>query len=187
MEVNQTIQIGNMKFKYWLESQLDNQGFWTGQNNKGASGILAIAKNTGRICLSLRSPQTHSRVGGKTVHMECFGTIGGAVDGDNALASAKHEVLEESGFSGPYLKIVPGYVFKSGTFTYANYIALVPKEFEFNPQSGSHWETVGLEWAEYEQVISANSYNGHPFHDGLVDLFRHSAGIIKKLVEESKL
>ncbi len=171
-------------FWQWVEAQIDNQGFWTGQGGAGASGILAIAQDTSRICLALRSAATHSRVGGKTVHVECWGTIGGAVDGGDPLSSAKHEVWEESGFKGPYIKTAQGYVFKSASFTYVNYIALVPTEFPFKPQSGSHWETESLQWADYEKVINASSFGGHPMHDGLVDLLKNSATIIKEYVDE---
>lgn len=169
-----------------LEAELDDQGFWTGKGGKGASGILAVAYDTSNICLSLRSAATHSRVGGKTVHVECWGTIGGAIDGSDPLASAKHEVWEESGFQGPYVKVEKGYVFRSQTFTYINYIALVQNEFPFKPQGHSHWETVGMEWVKYEDVTNATSYGGYPMHDGLVDLLHHSGNIIKNFVEEAR-
>jgi hypothetical protein len=168
----------------WVEAELDIHGNWTGRGGSGASGILAIAQSTSNICLNLRSPSTHSRINGKVVHVACWGTIGGAVEGADPLSSAKSEVAEETGFEGPYIKIVPGYVFTSNTFTYRNYIAVVPDEFEFKPQSGSYWESVGMEWAPYEKLVGKTSYNGKPMHDGLVDLFSKSKSIIEELIRE---
>lgn len=167
-----------MNFRTWLEAQIED-GFWT--TKKGASGILPIS-TSGRICLSLRSEATHSRVNGQTVHMKCWGTIGGAIDSGSPLESAKEEVYEETGFTGPYLEVHPGYVFKSGNFTYYNFIALVDKEFKFNPRSHSHWETVGLQWVNYKD-LSNSSYGGHPMHDGLIALLNDpkSSQIIKRL------
>lgn len=165
----------------WLKEAEMQGGFWTGSTESGASGLLCIAQNTAQICIALRSADTHSRVGGKTVHTECWGTIGGAVDDADPITSAKNEVEEETGFTGPYIKVVPGYVFRSGNFVYRNYIAVVPHEFQFAPQSGSHWETVGLAWAKYEKLTNAG-YQGHPMHDGLVALLQNSADIIKEII-----
>lgn len=178
---------GKHEFREWLEATFDSQGFWTGREGQGASGILAIANDTSNICLSLRSELTHSRVGGKTVQVRCWGTIGGAVKGSDPLASAKQEVKEESGFTGPYLEVEPAYVFRSGSFVYRNYIAIVPEEFAYSPESDSHWETIDLAWVKYEDIIGRNSYNGYPMHDGLVDLLSNSKNLIEKMVEKVRV
>jgi 8-oxo-dGTP pyrophosphatase MutT (NUDIX family) len=172
-----------MKFSIWLENRFDQDGFWVGDGN-GASGILPIANSTKKICLALRSAQVHSRINGQTVQQRCWGTIGGALDGLSPVENAKQEMHEETGYSGSFLQVVPAYVFKSGNFTYSNFIGLVEDEFPFAPSSGHSWETDGITWASYEDILKQMpKYKNHPFHDGLVALFQHSGSIIKKLTQ----
>lgn len=170
-----------MRFKTWLkESFFDKDGNWAG--NDGASGILPIANDTKRICLALRSKHVHSKVNGQNVQTECWGTLGGAIQNDmSPLQSAKMEVEEETGFSGPYLNIFPAYVFSSGSFKYYNFIGLTAKEFAFSPASQHSWETLKIEWVEYNK-LNQSGYNGYPFHDGLIALLRNSNNILQDII-----
>ena len=70
----------------------NDDGYWAGDNGQ-ASGILPIAKDTGRICLAWRNEECHQG--------DCWGGIGGAVQkGKSPEESAKAEMAEETGYDG---------------------------------------------------------------------------------------
>jgi 8-oxo-dGTP pyrophosphatase MutT (NUDIX family) len=54
------------------------------------------------------------------------------------------EVQEECGYYGQ-MKLVPLYVFRQGTFSYYNFLAVVSDEFE--PELD--WETQGYVWTKW--------------------------------------
>src|SRR5208337_1731558 len=90
------------------------EGFWAGEGN-AASGILPVCPATGRIGLAMRS--------GAVDYPSTYSTIGGAVKrGMSPEQSAKEELAEETGYTGP-IKLIPGYVFSSkGGFRYRNFL-----------------------------------------------------------------
>jgi 8-oxo-dGTP pyrophosphatase MutT (NUDIX family) len=127
-----------------LESTLSEDDMWTDDGywgTGGASGVLVIAKDTGRILLAKRSYAVDQP--------GTWGNIGGAIqrgrDGEymQPLESAKNEFEEEAGraLTGA-TKFVPIYVFQDGSFQYFNYLAIVPNEFNPKP----NWETEYFEW-----------------------------------------
>jgi len=80
------------------------EGFWEGEGGQ-ASGILPVCPSTGRIGLAWRSADVH--IG------NCYGGIGGAVKkGMSPAESAKHELAEETGYSGS-INLIPAYIFRS--------------------------------------------------------------------------
>ena len=60
----------------------------------------------------------------------------------------------------------PLYVFKSGTFTYYNYLALVKDEFK----PTLNWETQNYKWVEYGDWPS-------PLHFGLENVIKDPASV----------
>ena len=176
-----------------------------------AAGILPLAQNTKRICLLLRSKDVNNWIDGKSVdlsfgkgtqHLEdpvfkkmymqgCYGTMGGALKGRSSIEAAKEETAEETGYTGPWLKmekslfwIIPG----AGGKGYQNYFGLIPKEeaLKYNPQAGSAWESQGIEWVDFENIKGKNAYNGIRFHDGLTALLGSAANQIVTMLEFDK-
>jgi 8-oxo-dGTP pyrophosphatase MutT (NUDIX family) len=148
------------------------QMYWAGSGS-GASGILPICSSTGRICLAWRSADVHEG--------NCWGTIGGAVqEGLSPEESAKEEMSEEMGYTGG-IELHPAYVFKSGDFTYRNYIGVVANEFKFRPRRGHSWETDKIEWMTYDEILSEMKGNPGRYHSGLVKLFQQSNDLIREI------
>lgn len=127
---------------------LEKTGFFGAQ----AAGCLPMAKTTGRIMVVLRSSaveQPHT-----------WGNCGGAHHADEQpVNAARRELHEETGYSGQ-ATMVPLYVFTSGSFRYANFLAIV--EDEFVPQLG--WEADDYKWVTLNDLPQ-------PLHFGLVALF----------------
>ncbi len=156
-----------------IEDYIDDSGFWAGENG-GASGILPICKSTKRLCLAWRS--------GYVLEGDCWGTIGGAIQaGLGAPESAKEELAEETGYRGP-IALHPAYVFKSGNFTYKNFIGVVNEEFDFNPEEESGWETTKIQWVTFNELIDDIKKNSSNYHFGLLALIKNSYKQIAKLL-----
>lgn len=162
-------------YKNWLKVResryIDTEGetFWAGEGN-GASGILPIARSTARICLAWRSRYVH--IG------DCWGTVGGAIrQGMNPSQSAIEEMQEEMGYNGS-IELKPAYVFKKGSFSYFNFIGIVPNEFAFSPEGGHSWETDHIQWFSYPEALQQSSR----FHPGLIALFTHSKDLIEGII-----
>lgn len=167
-----------MDFREWIENRMGDAGngevFWMGEGN-GASGILPICSTTGRIGLAWRSSHVQ--------HGNCFGTIGGAIEpGMSPEESARQELKEETGFSG-VIQVIPAYVFKSGSFSYHNFLGLVSSEFGLHPMPGHGWESDSLEWFAYDKILQELKTSPNKFHFGLVALFNHSRSLIEKHIK----
>ena len=141
---------------------LDDTGFW----GRAGAGCIILARDTGRILLPLRS-----------VHVEqphTWGTGGGAIDeNETPSVAVRREVSEEAGYHG-HFELEPLFVFKSGTFRYFNYLAIVDNEF--TPRLD--WETERADWFKLTQLPS-------PLHFGLQGVLNDSASIakIKKYIQ----
>ena len=169
-------------FKQWLleyhhdedDDRYDENGFWIGKNSSGgASGILPICSSTGRICLGWRSEEVSEG--------ECWGVFGGAVP--QGADPAKHAIVElrqETGYKGLIKKLIPAYIFRKGSFTYQNYLGIVPKEFIFKPSRDYAWETDFIKWMTLQEIMDDIRHRQHDFHSGVLDLFRHSHDLIAK-------
>lgn len=137
---------------------LDKTGFFGAQG----AGCIAMARSTGRIMLVLRSYQVEQPF--------TFGNVGGAhAANENPIDAALRELYEETGYIGA-TEMHPLLVFKSGSFRYSNFLAIV--EDEFIPDLG--WEATEYKWVTYGQWP-------RPLHFGLQSLFSdpESAKIIK--------
>lgn len=135
--------------------ELVRTGFW----GKQGAGCIIMARDTGRICLPLRSEHVQEP--------NTWGTWGGAIDGDeDPTVAAKREVQEEAGYNGS-VKMVPLLLFKHPSgFRYFNFLALV--DHEFKPQL--NWETQTYDWVKFGEWPS-------PLHPGLKSLISDSASM----------
>jgi 8-oxo-dGTP pyrophosphatase MutT (NUDIX family) len=118
---------------------LDETGFFGRQ----AAGALILAASTGRIMTVLRSKDV--------LEPFTWGGNGGAhFIEEKPEDAALREVREETGWNGSTsdISIIPAYVFKSGTFVYRNFIAVVPDEY--TPLLG--WEATEHRWSSPDQV-----------------------------------
>jgi len=157
---------------YW-----DEQGYWAGAGH-AASGVLPVCTSTGRVCLAWRSPDVDQG--------SCWGTIGGAVkEGMDPSSSARHELAEETGYRGNLL-LHPAHVFKSGKFSYHNYIGEVGHEFGLRPEGGSAWETEALEWGGLDEWLKEAKTSPGSFHPGVLVLLRESGGLIRSICEKAE-
>ena len=142
------------------KAALEETGFWGRQG----AGCLILAKSTGRILVAHRS--------GAVQEPNTWGTWGGAIDIDEDPKSAVlRELKEESGYAGKVLSTDPLFVFKSGSFSYHNFLITVPEEFI--PKLD--WETQGYKWCASLRSIP------RPRHAGLVALLNNSTAL-KSLV-----
>lgn len=139
----------------------DDEDFYVARDETGffgrqAAGCIAMAKTTGRILIVHRSAQVDQP--------HTWGNLGGAHDaGEQPVDAARRELHEETGYNGS-VQMIPLLVFKSGTFKYCNFLAIV--EDEFVPDLG--WEADDHVWAEWGKWPS-------PLHFGLQSLFSDSA------------
>jgi 8-oxo-dGTP pyrophosphatase MutT (NUDIX family) len=138
------------------EKALNDTGFW----GRAAAGCIILARDTGRILLPLRSEHVEQP--------HTWGTWGGAIDEDEQPAEAvRREVSEEAGYHG-HFELEPLYVFKSGTFRYFNYLAIV--DDEFTPHLD--WETSKADWFNINDLPK-------PLHFGLQVVLKDPASIAK--------
>jgi 8-oxo-dGTP pyrophosphatase MutT (NUDIX family) len=127
---------------------LKTTGFW----GKAGAGCVFLARSTGRILISHRSPYVEQP--------NTWGSWGGAIDPNEDPADAvRREAAEEAGHNGPF-NVLPLYVFHSGTFRYFNFLVIVPDEF----RPVLNWENQGFKWCEFGKWPS-------PLHFGLKALF----------------
>jgi 8-oxo-dGTP pyrophosphatase MutT (NUDIX family) len=143
-----------------------------------ASGILPVARSTGRLCLAWRSSHVHLG--------NCWGTIGGAAHGGVSLAeSARRELREEIGYDGP-IELHPAYVFALTDFSYHNFIGIVPTEFTLAANESHAWETVRLRWVELPQLMAELERTPRQFHLGLRRLIDREHPLIARLTRPAE-
>jgi 8-oxo-dGTP pyrophosphatase MutT (NUDIX family) len=114
----------------------DDQPFW----GSAGAGCIPLALDTGRFCMQHRS--------GFVNEPGTWGTWGGAIDpGETTLDAVRRELVEEAGYRGAvaFKKL---HVFKKADFTYTNYLARVPHEFD--PRHS--WESQGHLWVTLEDL-----------------------------------
>lgn len=134
---------------------LRETGFW---GRRGA-GCLFLACDTGRLCIAHRSRYVQSP--------NTWGTWGGALDvAESPEEAVLRESREESGYRGP-IELEPLFVFRHPSgFTYHNYLARVPTEFE--PRL--NWETSAFVWTAWDRIPD-------PRHAGLEALLADPASL----------
>jgi len=154
--------------QYEVHDNDAGENFW---GNVGA-GVLPICITTKKILLAMRSAYVNEP--------NTWGVIGGKVDDEKSMnieKEVKRELKEESNYKGP-IKLIPAYIFKapSGSFTYYNFIGLIPDEFDLK----TDWETKYFKWMTFDEMMKAK-----PKHFGLKTLLkdRKSLKLIKRYSE----
>ena len=106
-----------------------------------AAGILAVASDTKRFLLGLRSQYISE---GNT-----WGIPGGKMDPNerDPISTAIREFKEETRFNGP-IQPIPAYIYKGNSITYYNFIAVVQNEFKAYPD----WETERFGWFTLKEI-----------------------------------
>lgn len=138
---------------------LKQTGFW----GKRAAGCIFIAASTGRVLLAHRSDEVQEP--------NTWGTWGGACDeGHSPKATVLKEIREETGYLGK-VKLTKLAEFRSGTFRYQNYAAVVAQEFD----PILNWENKGCKWIKFGKWPK-------PLHPGMKFLLAESAMDIAQLI-----
>jgi 8-oxo-dGTP pyrophosphatase MutT (NUDIX family) len=184
-----------MTFRQFLEGAYANErgcNYW----GDAGSGVLPIAKNTGKFLVSHRG--AHVNEGGT------FGIFGGGIfirqyrlkDVEELIKSnipkehAQEELREETGYNGP-IDLKEIYVYKDMkkspqglpcNFYYWNYIGIVPEEFPVRPEAESQWEEGGESgWLTYEELMRVE-----PKHFGLKEVLSKAGTAIQQLARQFK-
>jgi 8-oxo-dGTP pyrophosphatase MutT (NUDIX family) len=119
---------------------LRQTGFW----GAAGAGCLFLARNTGRLLLAHRSEGKHPPF--RAVEQPgTWGTWGGAIDpGESPVEAVCREAAEEAGREILPEDVTELFVFRKGSFSYANFLVTVPEEFD----PVLTWETQGSRWCD---------------------------------------
>lgn len=129
------------------------------------SGILILARSTGRVLLVKRSS--------KVRNPNVWSIPGGLVEyGESIVEGALRETLEEVGFDGPYLDLLYLFTRERGEVDFTTYLGIV--EDEFDPLL--NWESSDAGW--FDPSFAALP---HPLHPGLRSLWIHRSDVIEDI------
>lgn len=151
-------------------------GFWGSK----ASGILPIAKDTGKILIGLRSESVNEPL--------TWGNFGGAIGvddygrGEKELSpsdNARKEMMEEVGYKGS-MELVDSFVFEKNDFIYYNFLGIIPNQHDISESNSElNWEVNELKWVTLDEL------ENHPdLHFGIQGLLDNSYDQIKAIVEK---
>jgi hypothetical protein len=136
----------------------------TGRWGKEGAGCWFLSKSTGRLLIPFRSEEV--------LEPHTWGTWGGAIDpGLTVIEALEKEKAQEAGHFGP-CHYVPLSIFRSGTFRYHNYLAIVDDEFE----PTLNWETEDYLWLDDLEKLPS------PLHPGVVAMLVESKEKIQAYV-----
>lgn len=160
--------------KYLLERlEFIKENFW----GDSASGVLPIAKDTGRILIGLRS--------GSVNEPYTWGNFGGAIglndygEEDVKLSpedNAIQEMREEIDYHGE-IELIESYVFKKRGFVYYNFLGLIPNESDIDDYE-LNWEVDEIKWVTFDELVEHED-----LHFGLQGLIDNAYEQIKNLTE----
>ena len=137
-----------------------------------ASGVLVVARDTGRVLLGLRSawvaePGTWGNFGG-AIGIGDDGQVEPALPpADNALK----ELVEETGYQGE-IELFASWTYVEPNFRYYNFIGVVPTEASV-PLDQTNWEVERLDW------FTPSELQGLPnLHFGVSELMSHETELV---------
>lgn len=132
----------------------------TGHWGKQAAGCIFLARETGNICLNLRSKDVLEPL--------TWGTWGGAIDVDeNPREAVRRESQEEVGETIK-MDLIPLLLFTKPGFKYHNFLAVIDKEF--TPKLD--WESKDYKWTSLDDLPK-------PLHPGLKALLQDKPSMEK--------
>lgn len=106
----------------------------------GAAGVLFLCRKTNRVLLAQRSEHCDLPL--------TWASFGGGIDaGETSDQAARREVSEEAGYHADY-NLIPLYQYRTASFTYTNYLALV--DHEWNPMT--NYETAASDWFALDEL-----------------------------------
>jgi 8-oxo-dGTP pyrophosphatase MutT (NUDIX family) len=126
------------------------------------AGALVVSEDTGRCLLGLRSARVHSP--GE------WGIFGGYMEPKHRGPAhcAHKERVQETGYKGP-IAFIQRAPYRKGPFTFHNFIAIVPTEFE--PRL--NWEHDEARW--FNPILLPN-----PLHVGVAKLIRGARALPRR-------
>lgn len=138
---------------------------------RGAAGCIVVAQSTGRILLCKRSARVQEP--------HTWATWGGAIEeGSNPARTAVDELYEETGYDRSMV-LEPLCVYRSpgGKFSYHNFVAIVPDEYE---AWDSH-ENEDARWVDFGDWPQ-------PMHFGLKHLINDAPSMqrLAQIISEAK-
>lgn len=145
------------------------RSFWGDQ----AAGCLFFAQSTKRIGFALR--------GEGALEPGTYGTFGGAIDAaETPIDAVLREIEEEIGDFLFVTELIPLYVFRSDTFRYHNFLAIVPNEFDLDENAPSADENDAIEWVVFRHWPQ-------PLHFGAQALLRnkHALQTIRNIINRN--
>ena len=156
-----------MRLKQLFFEDLEEQVPQEFYGNQGA-GILFLARDTGRVLLSLRSAEVNEP--------HTWGVVGGAIDsGESPERAARREAKEELGFQGKIERLIPAYTFKTKGFKYHNFVGIVPSEFT----PTLDFENDDAQWFDIDRLPK-------PLHFGLEYLFQNAKHLIRQMTNKKR-
>jgi 8-oxo-dGTP pyrophosphatase MutT (NUDIX family) len=150
----------NFSFRTFLESR-EYYG-------REGAGILAIAKDTGKWLLALRSP--------KVKEPGVWAGVGGKMEeGEDPEETATREFKEETGFRGK-VTLHKAFKYRKPDLTFHNFIGEINKD-TWEPKA--NWETEKFRWLTFDELLALK-----PKHFGLAALMESSEKIIKSFSDK---
>jgi 8-oxo-dGTP pyrophosphatase MutT (NUDIX family) len=146
----------------WLKHFLGrpNPEYW----GVAGAGVLAMARDTGRFLVQLRSPLvmepgTWNVVGGALEIEDYDGSV------EDPEGGAYREFFEETGYDG-LLQLEPLWLYydPEQDFEYHTFLGVMPHEF----RPHQTWESSGWAWLDFNELV-----NLEPKHYGLAELLSH--------------
>lgn len=165
------------QFDYKDYEKVQEDFFWGSK----ASGILPIAKDTGKILIGLRSESVNEPL--------TWGNFGGAIGiddygrGERELSpsdNARKEMMEEIGYTGS-MQLVDSYVFEKDDFIYYNFLGIIANQHDISETNSElNWEVSEIKWVTLDEL------KNHPdLHFGIKGLLDNSYEQIKSIVEKN--
>jgi 8-oxo-dGTP pyrophosphatase MutT (NUDIX family) len=146
-----------MAINKYIPPEMDTRATGVSRMNQ-AAGAFVCAASTGRFLLQLRGKDGDAA--------GTWGQFGGGIEaGETREAAVQRELEEETGYSGPiFMRALKANV--DPHFTYHNFAAVVPDEFEpvMNGESEAHT------WCEFGQWPT-------PLHPGIQRTFNDPASM----------
>jgi len=145
---------------------MDKRSYW----GTSGAGVLAVAEDTGRFLVALRSE--------KVKEPGTWGTIGGKQDrGESFRETALREFQEETGYDGPIDLVAVMDYEDPGEFKYRNFVGVIAAEMDLTAND----ENDMFLWVTFDELLDLD-----PKHPGLEILLEVAADALEEFTNETK-